>query len=145
MKENLKLEIFKAMKARDEVRIATLKMLSSELHNEEIKLQKDLSENEEAAVVKREVKKRKDAIDAYKSAGNTLKAELEEQELKILLEYLPEQLDEEQVIILVEKAISETKAVGIQDMGKVMGLAIKLAEGKADGSLISRIVKEKLS
>ena len=144
MIDNIKNEIIKAMKARDEIRLRTLKSLANEIKNAQID-NKNFSEEDVVDVVKKAVKQRKDSIEAYNEGGRQDLAEAEKLELDILMEYMPEQLSEEQVYIIVEKAISETNAQSMQDMGKVMGMAIKLAEGKADGSLVSKIVKEKLS
>jgi hypothetical protein len=143
--DTVKKQITDAMKARDSVRLSTLKMLSSELHNEQISKQKDLTDDDEMSVVKKEVKKRRDAIEAYDKAGNTDKSDLEKQELAILEEYLPEQMSDEELQKIVDEVVSQTGASSMQDMGKVMGMVVGKVEGKADGGRISAIVKAKLS
>lgn len=137
--------IAEALKAKDEIRLSTLRMLSAELHNAKIDKREALNKDEELVVVKKEAKKRKDAIEAYEKAGATEKAELEKKELEILQEYLPEELPDEEIEKLVASAIDEVGASSVADMGKVMGVAMKKIEGEADGNRVSAIVKEKLS
>lgn len=138
-------KIKEAMKARDQVRISTLKMLSNSLHNAKIDKMADLTSEEEMDVVKKEAKKRKDSIEAYKSAGRDELAENESKELDVLKEFLPEELSQEELEKIVSEAISEAGAESIRDMGKVMALAMDKAAGRADGSAISSIVKAKLN
>jgi uncharacterized protein YqeY len=137
-------QIAQAMKAKDEIKLSTLKLLSSSLHYEMIEKQHDLSEEEEIVVVQREAKKRKDAIDAYKQVGATDRAEKEKKELEILEEYLPEQLSDEELENMVEAAINEIGASSMADMGKVIGKVMGEAKGKADGKKVSELAKEKL-
>ncbi len=147
-------QIAEAMKARDEIRLSTLKLLSSELHNQKIAKQKDLTQEEELEVVRHEAKKRKDAIEALRqaqgkptSSGTNMDERIkkEEKELAILEEYLPQQMSDSELEKLVNESISQTKAGGIEDMGKVMGAVMKKASGQVDGGRVSQLVKEKLS
>ena len=143
--DNLKTQITDAMKARDSVRVSTLKMLSSELHNATIDNHNELSEEQELEVVKKEAKKRRDSIEAYEKAGREELAESEKQELKILEEYLPEQISDEELEKIVADSIDQTGASTMADMGKVMGLVKQKAGASADGSRIAELVKNKLS
>lgn len=138
-------QIGEAMKAKEEVRLSTLKMLSSALNYEFINKQHPLSVDEELAVVKHEAKKRKEAIEAYRKAGANDRADREEQELKILKEYLPEDLSRGELERLVNEAISETGASKIADMGKVIGAVMAKSKGIADGGEVAALVREKLS
>jgi uncharacterized protein len=142
-------QIGEAMKARDEVRLSTLRMLSSALNYEKIAKQHDLSQEEEVAVVKREAKKRKDAIEAYEKVGDgdgiKDRIEREKSELEILKEYLPEELGDNELQILVEEAIEETGAESVKDMGKVIGMVMEKAKGRADGGRVAQIAKTKLT
>jgi len=144
IKPDLQKQINEAMKARSEVKVSTLKMLSSELHNAEIDNHGDLSEEQELSVVNKEVKKRKDAIEAYQKGGATEKADREKQELAILEEYLPEQMSDGDLQKIVDEAIMEINPQGMQDMGKVMGIVKAKAGPTADGGRIASLVKEKL-
>lgn len=138
-------KISEAMKARDEIRLSTLRLLSSALNYEFIAKQHKLSEEEELVVVAKEAKKRKDAIEAYEKAGAKDRAEKEQKELLILEEYLPEQMSDAELIGLVDEAISETGAKAITDMGRVMAAVMSKVQGRADGGRVSTQVKEKLS
>lgn len=143
--EKIKKQIVEAMKAGDKLRMSTLKLLSSAMHNAQIKKQEDLSEEEELEVIRREAKQRKDSIDAYKKAGADEKAEIEEKELVILQEYLPKDLSGEEVEKIVDEVITSLGAKSMKDMGKVIGAVVGKCKGKADGKTISEIVRTKLS
>ena len=133
-----------ALKAHDEVRLSTLRMLSSALNYEKIAKQHDLSSDEEIVVVQKEAKKRKDAIEAYESANAKERADKEKEELKILTEFLPEQLSRTELEMIVEETIAEVNASEISDMGKVIGVVMGKVKGKADGKDVSELVKAKL-
>jgi len=137
-------QIAKAMKAKDEIRLSTLKLLSSSLHYEKIDKQHDLAEEEEIVVVQREAKKRRDEIEAYEKAGVTDRADKEKKELEVLAEFLPEQLSDKELEKMVMSAIKEVEASSVADMGKVIGKVMGEAKGKADGKRVSSLVKEKL-
>ena len=143
--DSITAQIAKAMKARDEIRLSTLRMLSSALNYERIDKQHDLSEEEELVVVKKEAKKRKDAIEAYEKAGATDRVKQEKAELAILEEYLPDQMPDDEVEKLVDDVIRGLNASSMSDMGKVIGEVMKRSNGTADGKKVSNIAKEKLS
>ncbi len=143
--DSIKKQIVEAMKAKDEIRLSTLKLLSSALHNAEIEKQKDLTEEEELEIVRREAKKRKDAIEAYEKAGADDRAEKEKKELEILQGYLPKEMPDADLEKIIDEAISTTKASEMKDMGKVIGLVMGKVKGKADGKRVSEMVRSKLS
>jgi uncharacterized protein len=155
LSDNIQKQIGDAMKARDEVRLSTLRMLSSALNYEKIAKQRDLSDEEELAVVKREAKKRLDAIEAYGNAeGKHLNQQVqtveerkkkEEEELAILKEYLPEEIADDELEKYVEEAIAQTNASAMSDVGKVIGAVMAKAKGRADGKTVAELVKSKLS
>jgi len=136
--------IGEAMKARDEVRLSTLRLLSSALNYEKIEKQHDLSEEEEMVVIRKQAKQRKDSIESYKNAGANDKADKEEAELKILQEFLPPEMSEDEIKKIVDEVFTETGASSMADMGKVMG-AVKAKAPSADGSLVANLVRAKLS
>jgi uncharacterized protein len=144
IKDTITGKIGEAMKAHDEVRLSTLRMLSSALNYEFISKQHELSEEEELTVVKKEAKKRKDAIEAYEKAGAKDRAEQETKELRVLKEYLPEEMSDAELIKIIESVISETGASEMKDMGKVIGMVMGKTGGRADGSKVSVLIKEKL-
>lgn len=142
--QKIQAQIQDAMKAQDVVRLNTLRMLSSAFSYEQIAKQHELSEAEELEVVKREYKKRKEAIEIYEKAGRTDKADTEKQELEILMTFMPAQLSDGEVRAIVQAKIGEVGATSLADMGKVIG-AVKAQVGNtADGAVISQIVKEEL-
>lgn len=133
-----------AMKAHDAVRVSTLRMLSSEFKNEKINLQHDLTEDEELKVVRKEAKKRKEAIEMYANAGAEDKATNEKLELAILQEFLPPEVTEVEIEKLVNDSITELNATGMQDMGKVIA-DVKSKNSGVDGSVVANLVRQKLS
>lgn len=137
-------QIAQAMKARDEIRLSTLRLLSSALNYEFIAKQHVLSEEEELSVVRREAKKRKEAIEAYEKAGALERAEKEKKEMAILQEYLPAQISDAELVKIVDAAIEETGAATMADMGKVIGVVMSKVGGGADGGRVSKMVSEKL-
>ena len=142
--DKIRSQIMEAMKARDEVRLSTLKLLSSALNYEKIDKMHDLTEEEELLVVSKEAKQRRDSIEAYAKAGATDLAEKERAELKILEEYLPAQMSDEDLSKLVDEAINQIGATSIADMGKVIGAVSAKVNGQADSSRIAMVAKAKL-
>lgn len=141
--QNITKLIGQAMKAHDKVRLSTLRMLSSEFNYEKIRIQKELEESDEERVIRKEVKKRKEAIEMYVKAGAEDKATNEKAELAILSEFLPPEITEEQIIQLVNESIKSIKPNGIQDMGKVIADIKSKAPG-VDGSFVANIVRSRL-
>ncbi|WP_027108474.1 GatB/YqeY domain-containing protein [Lacticigenium naphthae] len=134
-----------AMKARDKQKLSVLRMIKASLQNEQIKKGSELSEEEELAVVAREKKQRVDSKEEFGNAGRDDLVQQLDIEIKIVEEYLPEQLSEEEIRNLVQASINETGASSMKDMGKVMASVIPKTKGKADGKVVNTIVKEELS
>lgn len=145
LKEKIEHDLIDSMKAHDENKLSVLRMLKSAIKNIEIAKQKDLEEADVLQVIQSQIKSRRDSIDLYNKGGRPELAEKEESEIKILIEYLPEQLGEEEIKAIVAKAVTELGAAGMQDMGKVMGKIMPEVRGKADSTLVSQIVKESLT
>jgi uncharacterized protein YqeY len=145
LQEQIVSDLTAAMKNQDAERVSVLRMAKSALKNKEIELGKALSDTETQAVIQKEVKTRRESQAEYQRANRAELAERELAEIKILEEYLPQQLTEEELVKIVDQAITKTGAQSIKDMGQVMGEAMALAAGRADGAAISRLVKEKLS
>lgn len=147
-KEQLKDDLKKSMLAKDELRTSVLRMLLSAINYYEI--QKggagyEATDEDVMQIIQQEAKKRKDAIEHFEAAGRYELVGKELKEQAILEEYLPEQMSEEEVKQLVDEAIKQTGAVSMKDLGKVMRALMPSTRGKADGSLVSKLVKEKLS
>lgn len=145
-------QIAEAMKARDEIRLSTLRLLSSALNYEFIAKQHQLTEEEELEVVRREAKKRKDAIIAYEQAGAKDRAEKEKAELEILQAFLPPEMSDEELEKIVDAAIKEadlpaeaTPQALQAGMGRVIGAVMGKVKGMAEGAKVAELVKAKLS
>ncbi len=141
--DNLKQQIIDAMKAHDEVRVSTLKMLSTEIHNYQID-HPEMTEDEELSVIKKEAKKRKDSMEAFTKANLSDRVKSEEAELKILQEFLPAEVSDADLQKFVDEAMSESGAKDIKDMGRVIGLVMAKSKGNADGGKVAQLVKQKL-
>lgn len=142
--QTLQKKIGESMKAHDEIRTSTLRLLLSALNYEKIDKQHDLTDEEEMVVIRREAKKRKEAIEMYTKANAPDRAAKEAKELEILAEYLPPEMDETELIKLVDEAVAQIKPAGMSDMGKVIGF-VKGKAPNADGGKIAELVKGKLS
>ena len=144
LKEKIKSDLKDAMKSGDSVVRGVLRLLSSDIKNEEISLKKELADDDVLKILKKDIKRHKESIEQYKTGGREDLAEQEEKELEILEKYMPEQMGEDEIRKIVSDVIKKTGAAGASDFGKVMGMAMKEAGSGADGSLVGKIVKEKL-
>jgi uncharacterized protein len=147
-KQQLRDELKQAMLAKDEVKTSVLRMIISSLGYYEI--QKggagyEATDEDVITVIQKEAKKQKDSIEQFENAGRSELADKEKREFEILKAYLPEEMGEDEIRRLVSEAITQTGASTPADMGKVMGALMPKTKGKADGSLVSRIVRESLS
>lgn len=138
-------EIQKALKAGEKLRVSTLRLLSAAVKNREVELGHELSSEEFVEVVAREVKRRKEAVEAYEKAGRQDLVDREREEQTMLEAYLPPALSDEELEALIDEAISETGASGPGDMGKVMGFVMGKAKGRVDGAVVGERVKAKLT
>ena len=138
-------ELAVAMRERDAPRRDTLRLILSNLRSAEKELQRELNDQEELQVLQRERKKRIEAAEAYRAAGNEERAEAEEDELDVIEEFMPEPLSEEELESIVDDAIAEVGATNMRDIGRVMADVMPQIAGRADGSAVSQIVREKLA
>jgi uncharacterized protein YqeY len=141
----LEQEVREAMLARDAARRDALRLIISSLKSAEKDLQRPLSDEEELQVLQRERKKRQEAAQAFRDAGREEQASGEEAELAILEEFMPEPLSEDELERIVDDAIAENKATSMRDMGRVMADVMPQIAGRADGSAVSQLVREKLA
>ena len=141
----LEQEVKDAMLARDNDRRDALRLILSSLKSAEKDLLRPLSEDEELQVLQRERKKRIEAAEAFHAAGRAEQAEKEEGELAILEEFMPEPLGEDEIERIVDDAIAENGATSLRDMGRVMADVMPQIAGRADGSAVSQLVREKLA
>jgi uncharacterized protein len=138
-------EIKEAMLARDAERRDALRLIVNALKGSEKELQRPLSDDEELQVLQRERKKRVEAAEAFRSGGREEQAATEERELSILEEFMPEPLSEEEIEEIIDDAIAEVGATSMADLGRVMADVMPQIAGRADGSSVSQIVREKLA
>lgn len=148
LKDKIQEDLKQAMIAKDVLKLSTVRMLKSAIQYHEI--QKggagyEATDEDVIEVIGREVKKRNEAIELYKQGARPELAEKEQKELEILKAYLPEQMSEEKIRILVKETIVSTGASSMQDMGKVMSALMPKVKGRADAGLVSNIVRESLS
>lgn len=144
--ERLNNDMKQAMKNKEKDRLTTIRMIKASLQNEAIKFgRQELSDEEELTVLSREVKQRKDSLQEFEKAGREDLVEKIQTELKHVEVYMPQQLSEEEVAEIVKEAIAETGAASKADMGRVMAVIMPKVKGKADGSLINKLVQQHLS
>lgn len=144
--ERLNIDMKQAMRNKEKDRLTTIRMVKASLQNEAIKFGKqELSEEEELTVLSREVKQRKDSLQEFEKAGRQDLVEKIQTELKHVEIYMPQQLSEEEVTEIVKEAIAETGAASKADMGRVMAVLMPKVKGKADGSLVNKLVQQHLS
>jgi uncharacterized protein len=138
-------ELEQAMRARDAERRDALRLILSSLRSAEKELQRPLHDDEELQVLQRERKKRVEAADAFRAAGRDEQADAEEAEVGVLAEFMPEPLSEDELEEIVDDAIAETGATSLRDLGRVMADVMPQIAGRADGSAVSQLVREKLA
>ena len=147
IKETLQKDLTEAIRGRNEITSGTIRMVLTAITNEEVagKEARVLSDEEVITVLSREAKKRREAAEAFETAGRTDKAALEKSEGEVIAKYLPAQLSEADIAAIIAEAIASTGAQGPGDMGKVMGAVKPKIAGKADGGLVSALVKAGLN
>ncbi len=143
--ERIEGELHDAMRERDRVRADALRLTLAALRSAEKELQRPLDENEELQVLQRERKRRAEAAEAFRTAGREEQAGKEERELAVIEQFMPEPIGEDELERIIDNAIAETGATSIRDLGRVMADVMPQVSGRADGSTVSRLVREKLA
>ncbi|MDQ2984129.1 MAG: GatB/YqeY domain-containing protein [Actinomycetota bacterium] len=138
-------ELKQAMVARDATRRDTLRLMLASLRSAEKELQRPLHDDEELQVLQRERKRRVEAIEAFRAGDRAEQAAAEEAELEVLEEFMPEPMTEEELEEIVDDAIAEVGATSLGDLGRVMADVMPQVSGRADGSVVSQLVREKLA
>ena len=146
LKEKLMEDMKQAMKAKEEgrLRLAVIRMVRSAIRQAEIDGKKELDDEGIVSIISKEVKSRKDSLEEFRKGNRADLVQETEEEISVLLPYLPQQLSEDEVRALVEEAVRATGAATQKDMGKVMGVLMPKVKGRADGKLVNRLVCEKL-
>ncbi|KPJ70081.1 hypothetical protein AMJ51_02600 [Microgenomates bacterium DG_75] len=145
MKDKIRNDLKEAIKESDQAVISVLRLLLAEIHNQEIAKQAELTVDEIGGVVQKEVKERKESIEAYQKGGREDLVEKEKKELVILNKYLPQQLSPKELETAIQLAIKEVGASEMADFGKVMAAVMAKVRGKADGKVVGEAVKKALS
>jgi len=145
LQERIREDLKKAVRGEDRIRRSALRLVLASIRNAEIAQQRDLDDAGVIDVLAKEVKQRRESIEAFRQGNRQDLVAQEESELAILLEYLPEPMSREEIVALAQKVIAETGAKGPGDKGKVMGQLMPQVKGKADGKEVSAIVSELLT
>lgn len=149
LKEQIGEDIKTAMKAKDKIRLQTVRSIKKAILDKEVELrpkgQDSLNPEQEIELLSQQAKQRRDSIEQFKNAGRDDLAEKESQELSIIETYLPEQVSDEEVEAIIDEILASSGATSLKDLGKVMGPAMKQLKGKADGKKIQALVKSKLA
>lgn len=145
LKDQIQDDMKAAMRAKEKERLTTVRMLLAAIKQKEVDEQTAMDDNSVLSVIEKMVKQRRDAIKQYEDAGRTELADKEKREIAVLQDYLPAQMDDSEIASLIEEAISACGAKGPQDMGKLMGYLKPKAQGRADMSKVSQLVKAKLT
>ena len=143
--ERIEGELTSAMRARDRERTETLRLTLASLRSAEKEVQRPLKEDEELHVLQRERKRRQEAAEAFRDGGREEQAAKEERELTVIQEFMPEPISEEELEQIIDDAIAETGATSLRDLGRVMADVMPQVAGRADGSAVSQLVREKLA
>ena len=144
LKEKIKSDLKDAMKSGDNVARGVLRLLSSDIKNEEISLKKELVDDGVLKIIRKDIKRHKESIEQYKTGGRKDLAEQEEKEQEILEKYMPEQMSEDEIRKIVASIIKKLEVTDVSDFGKVTGAVMREIKGIVDGNVVSKIVREEL-
>ncbi len=145
LKDRLIQDMKEAMKARDQLRLSTLRLLISEIKNKEIDAKGELKDEDILTIIQKAVKQRQDSIAQYEKGGRQDLADKEKAELEILKAYLPEELSREEILEIIDQAIAATGASSPKEMGKVMREVMPKVKGRADGKVVNELVRKRLA
>jgi uncharacterized protein YqeY len=140
--ETIQKDLTEGLKGKNEAVVSTLRLLLSEIHNRQIEKQAELTDEDVVGVLRKEVKKRQEAIEAYEKGGRQELADKEKQELEILSKYLPQEMSPQELEKIVKEVINEVGVQGPGDFGKVMGVVMGRVKGRIDGAKVSEVVKK---
>lgn len=145
LKQRIQDNVKAAMKAKDKARLGTLRLITAAIKQREVDERIELDDSQVLAILDKMIKQRRDSIKQYESAGRQELADQEKSEIIIIEDYLPAGLSEEEIASMIETALQEVGATGIQDMGKVMGKLKPQMQGRADMGKVSALIKQKLT
>lgn len=145
MKEKILNDLKAAMKSQDKERLAVIRMVKGAIQMEELNVKHELSDDEVITIIAKQIKTRKESITEFEKGNRNDLIEQVQSEIAILEEYMPEQMSEEEILAEIDKAFSAINPTGVSDMGKLMGHLTPIFKGKADMSMVSKIIRERLS
>ena len=145
LKQQILDDVKAAMKAKDKARLGTLRLITAAIKQREVDERIELDDTQVLAILEKMIKQRRDSIKQYEDAGRQELAEQEKSEIAIIEAYMPEGLSDEEITAMIQHAITQSNAAGMQDMGKVMGLLKPQMQGRADMGKVSGLVKQKLA
>lgn len=145
MREKILNDLKEAMKAQDKERLTVIRMVKGAIQMEELNVKHELTDDEVISIIAKQIKTRKESIVEFEKGNRTDLIEKTESEIKILEDYMPEQLSMEEVNEIIDKVFDEVKPESVKDMGKLMGKLTSLLKGKTDMGLVSSIIKERLN
>ncbi|MFC3745447.1 GatB/YqeY domain-containing protein [Paenibacillus sp. GCM10012306] len=142
LSDRLNEDMKQAMKSKDKFTLSTIRMVRSTIKYLEIDLKRTLDDSEVLDILSREIKQRKDALQEFETAGRDELAASTKAEIEIIIKYLPEQLSEEEIKVIVQQTIQETGASSKSEMGKLMSALMPKVKGRADGKLVNQVVQQ---
>lgn len=142
--EKLNDDMKQAMKEKEKLKLSVIRMVKSSIQKEEINQGKGLTDDQMLVLLNRELKQRRDSLQEFEKAGREDLAEQNRAEIEVILAYLPKQLNETEIRQIVEETIAQVGATSKKDLGKVMGAMMPRVKGKADGTLVNKVVQELL-
>ena len=145
MRERILTDLVSAMKNKDKLALSVLRMVKGAMQLEEINVKHELNDEEVVRIISKQIKTRKDSIAEFEKGNRTDLIETTTNEIKILENYMPEQMTEEEISKVIEEVFAKVNPVGPSDMGKIMGTISPLVKGKADMGLVNKMIKEKLN
>lgn len=145
MKERILNDLKDAMKNKDKEKLSVIRMVKGAIQLEEINKKKELTDDDIVGIIAKQIKTRKESIAEFEKGGRDDLIEATKAEIKILDEYMPEQMSEEEVLNVIEEAFKEVNPTSIKDMGKLMGIISPKVRGKADLGSVNKIIREKLT
>ncbi len=145
LEERVTEEMKQAMKAGDKLRLSTIRMIRSTLKNKEIDLRRKLEDEDVVKAIQAMVRKGEESVEQFQAGGRMDLVEKEKKEMEILKSFLPQLLNQEEIVKIIDQSIQETQASSPKDIGKVMKSVLAKIGGKADGRVVNQLVKEKLS
>ena len=145
MRERILNDLISAMKSKDKEKLSVLRMVKGSMQLEEINVKHELNDEEVVKIISKQIKTRKDSINEFEKGNRQDLIEATTNEIKILEEYMPEQMTEEEISKVIDEVFAKVNPVGPSDMGKIMGTISPLVRGKADMGLVNKMIKEKLN